>query len=146
MKGHLGHAPLTAHHPQRLSARTLHIHARAPVLGFQEFLADCLHALVQKLARLVQLRRLVLDASQMLRLQFLLVLSQQPAREKTMITRARKALSIAPATILLFVWIALAPQLVEQVSTLYLVALGVLSALVASWSISIFAIELARKE
>lgn len=63
-----------------------------------------------------------------------------------MITRARKALSIAPATILLFVWIALAPQLVEQVSTLYLVALGVLSALVASWSISIFAIELARKE
>ncbi len=63
-----------------------------------------------------------------------------------MITRAKKTLSIAPATILLFVWIALAPQLVEQVSTLYLVALGVLSALVASWSISMFAIELAKKE
>lgn len=63
-----------------------------------------------------------------------------------MINRAKTTLSLAPAIILLFVWIALAPHLAEQVSILYLVALGVLSALVAAWSISMFAHGLAKKE
>ena len=63
-----------------------------------------------------------------------------------MINRAKTTLSLAPAIILLFVWIAVAPSLRELVSTFHLVTLGVLSALVAAWSISMFAHELAKKE
>ena len=63
-----------------------------------------------------------------------------------MIHRTKTTLSLAPAIILLFVWIALAPGLAEQVSKFYLVALGVLSALVAAWSISMFAHALIEKE
>lgn len=62
-----------------------------------------------------------------------------------MINRAKTTLSLAPAIILLFLWVALAPRLAEQVGTFYLVSLGVLSALVAAWSISMFAHDLANK-
>ncbi len=63
-----------------------------------------------------------------------------------MINRTKTTLSLAPAIILLFIWIAISPSLREQVSTFHLVALGVLSALVSAWSVSMFAHELLKKE
>lgn len=59
-----------------------------------------------------------------------------------MIHRVKTTLSLTPAVILLFVWIAVAPSLAEQLTTFYLVALGILSAVVAAWSISMFVHEL----
>lgn len=64
-----------------------------------------------------------------------------------MINRAKETLYLTPAIILLFVWIAAAPRLVEQVSTLYLIMLAVLSSLVAAWCIASFAHAMfSRKE
>ena len=63
-----------------------------------------------------------------------------------MINRAKTTLMLVPAIVLLFVWIAVAPSLREQASTVYLVSMAVLSATVTAWSISAFAHTLVKKE
>jgi len=59
-------------------------------------------------------------------------------------TRLKHTLYLVPAILLLLMWIATAPTLVAQRSPLELLGAAVITALVATWCITLFAHALQR--
>ena len=59
-------------------------------------------------------------------------------------TRLKHTLYLAPAILLLFIWIASAPSLIALLSAWELVCAAVITSLVAAWCITLFAHALLR--
>lgn len=59
-------------------------------------------------------------------------------------TRIKHSLYLAPAILLLLMWIACAPSLIALNSPMGVLGAAVLTALVATWSITLFAHALQR--
>ena len=59
-------------------------------------------------------------------------------------TRIKHSLYLTPAILLLLMWIATAPSLIAQVSVMEVLGAAMLTALVATWSITLFAHALQR--